>query len=152
MQPLALDAAQQVAREIQILPVSGGSVQLNQRHLKFGVSGERRALGRPEVRDHVVHEPDAAIQQFPVAGGAVVCNRGLQQVAQAIQLVRAIHLGEPLVLALVDVIRIQVAAGLLRGQDFVRQTVERRPQIRPVFGLEHIGHRLHPLVDVRIGV
>src|ERR1017187_955944 len=58
------------------------------------MSRERGTLLRSEVLHHVIGEANAAIEQLAVAGGAVVRDSRLQQMAHAVELVGAIHFGE----------------------------------------------------------
>ena len=98
VQPLALHPAQEIAGKIQIFAFAGGAIELHQRHLEFGMPGERGPFGGTEVLDQVIGVTDAAVQQFAVPGSAIVGDGRLQQMPQAIQLVRAVHLRESLVL------------------------------------------------------
>ncbi len=54
------------------MPVARRAVQFDQGHFELRMSGQRRALLRPEVLDHVVREAYAAVEQLAIASGAVV--------------------------------------------------------------------------------
>jgi hypothetical protein len=115
------------------------------------MAGERGPLLRAEVLHHVIGEADSSVQQLAVAGGAVVGDGRLQQMAHAVKLVRAIHFGEAFGRALLAPVSVQIAAGLLRGG---MMPVRRSNSARSfgVAGLQHEGHGLHPLIDVGIGI
>src|ERR1017187_9229986 len=95
------------------------------------MSRERGTLLRSEVLPHVIGEADAAIEQLAVAGGGVVRDSRLQQMAHAVELVGAIHFGEAFGRALFAPVSVQVSAGFLRGEDDAGEAVELRTQ----FGL-----------------
>src|ERR1039458_6822400 len=88
------------------------------------MSRERGTLLRSEVLHHVIGEANAAIEQLAVAGGAVVRDSRLQQMAHAVQLVGAIHFGEAFGRALFAPVSVQIAARLLCGEDDAGEAVE----------------------------
>jgi hypothetical protein len=152
LQPVAIDAAEQVPGEVQILPFSRGSVQLDHRQLKLRMPREHRPLVGTEVVHQVVGHPDTAVEETPVPGGPVVGDARLEQVAQAILLVRSHELREALRLPLLDPVRIQIPGGLLRGQHVIDQPVHRRAELGIVLSLQDEADGFHPLVQVGVGV
>ena len=88
LQPLAIDAAQEISGEVEVLPLAGGPVQLDHRELELRMAREHGPLRRAEVLDEVIRHANSAVEQAAVAGRAVVGNPRLQQVPEAILLVR----------------------------------------------------------------
>ena len=147
---------EQIAGEIQIAAVAGGAVQLDQRHFEFRMPRKRGPLPRAEVLHHIIGEADAHIEQLAAARGAVIGDGGLDQVAHAVKLVRAVHFGEALGRALAGPVGVQIAAGFLRIVDDAGEAVELRAKLcltwGLIAGLQHERHGFHPFVDIRVGV
>ena len=126
MQALGFDAAQKIACEIQIGAIAVGPVKLHQRHLQFRMSSEQRALFRAEIRCQVIDESDADVEQLAIAGGAIIRDTRLQQMAQTLQFMRAVHFGESQRDFVAHVVGVQIAAGFLRSPYVINDGVERR--------------------------
>ena len=151
----ALVSLQDVAGEIELPFVAGDAVELDQSKFDLRVPGDDRLLGRGTVvrNQEVVHEADAGIQQSAVAGAAVIGNRGLQHVPETVEFVagglglRRHAIGDAIVL----VISVDVAAGLLHGDDLVDHLIGRGAKLRMISGLQREAHRLGPFIRIGIG-
>src|SRR5579885_3391764 len=94
LQALCLDPAEQIPGKIQILLLPCGAIQLDQRHLEFGMSGESRLLVRSEPQYQVIGVANSRIQKLAFTGHAIIRDRRLQQMPEAVKLMRAVHLLE----------------------------------------------------------
>src|SRR6185437_6758496 len=94
----ASETVDEVAGQVEIAPLPRLAVQLDQRglDLRMAVDAVDRlsAVGRTEGRVDVVGETPGNGQQLLAAGGAVVCDSGLDQVAGAVQFVAPPQIGE----------------------------------------------------------
>ena len=157
-QPVAV-TLDEVAGQLQVAPLAGLPVQLDERglHLRVPVDAVDRlsAAGRAEDGVDVVGEPAADLQQPVAAGGPVVRDGGLDQMPGAVQLVAPAQVAvaaraparlEPAV---------EVAVGLLRVLDQPDDTLYIAGE-PPGLGRVRVqpgqlpGCGLQPLVDVRV--
>ncbi len=79
--------------QIEVATFAGLAEEFNQRHLDFGVAWRARPLAGAEDRIDVVGEADRHIQQPPVACGAVIGHRRLEEMAGAVEFVAVIEVG-----------------------------------------------------------
>ncbi len=110
---------------------------------------------RPEVRqDEIIHHLLSRVHQRRIAGRAIVRNRALQHVPQAIQLVPPYLLGNrhPHRFAVALVIRVDVTIRLLSRDDLFDRRLRRLPQPRIILRLQSKRHALQPLVHVGVRV
>lgn len=153
-------AFHEIARQIQVAPLSGLPVQLDQRRLDLGVAVE--AVDLPTAAEdgvQVVGEPDRHVQQFLAAGRPVVGDRGLDEVTGAVQLV------PPAQVLVAAAVRghlepgVQIAVGLLGIRDQRDDPIHigGQPGRGSRAGLDRSGRRaelpgggLQPLVDVGV--
>jgi hypothetical protein len=95
----------------EIRPLSGFPVELHQRGLDDRVAVDARHPAQEDLHQ-VVGEPARHRHQLGRAGGALVRDRGLDEVARAVQLVAGGKLGVTLARGHLDV-GVQVPVGLL---------------------------------------
>src|SRR3954451_18712552 len=157
LQSLSLDSAEEIPSEIEIFRFAGGSVQLNQRHLEFGMPGHKRPLGGAEIINDVVGETDSRVQERSLTRRPVTSNSGLNQVTQAVIFVRAGQLGKTQLRFVTDVVRIQITAWFLSGDNIGGEPIDITAQRLLVCIVRFVrcnspSRTFHPFVDVGIGV
>ena len=114
---------QDIAGEVEIALIAGSAVELDQRHFDLWMTGNDGPLVRPRSipwQQEAVHKLHARLQKSGIAGRTIVCDRGLQQMADAVKLVAG-GLRLPLhaqAFVVLDVIGVEIATGLLRSRDF----------------------------------
>ena len=149
----ALVAVQEIAGQFQVTALACRSVELHKRHLHFRVAGKKRLLVRPEVPRQVVRELDAGIEQFAVARGAVIGDRSLEHVAEAVELVAPFHRlrDQPLRGFFAHKVRVEIPAGFLDGNDLVNPFLRPLTELRLISRLQENAHRFDPLVRIGVG-
>jgi hypothetical protein len=98
----------------------------------------------------VIDDPPGDPQQALVPGRAAMGQRGLEEVARAVELVALGEVGPALVRLGNLVVGVEVAVLALGRRDQLDRLVHRRAE--PVAGLARplVGRRVEPLVDVRV--
>ena len=136
--------------ELQVAPITGRAIQLDERHLDLGVPVDAVTTGRAELPLDRLNGAQRHVEQPVVGEGAVPRDGGLDQVTDAVQLVAP---GEVLVLGAggddLDV-GVEVAVGALRRTHRVDRFVGGRGEGRVMLAAELPADRLEPLVRVRI--
>ena len=153
----ALVAVENVARELKILPLAGGAIEFDQRHLDLRMPGDNPLLvwSRSEVgKQKTIDKPHGRVEQRAVSVGTIESDGALQHVADAIELVSGglrvvLHAQR---LAVVLVVGVEVAARLLDGHHVANHGGGGLAQLRLVGGLQREADGLGPLVDVGVGV
>ena len=80
---------QQISREIELPFVAGDAVKLDQRQFDFR-DGRKRSASWARDRSwaqKIIDKAQSGIEKSAVASGAVICDRALQHVPDAIELV-----------------------------------------------------------------
>jgi hypothetical protein len=140
--------ADEVGGEVEVAALARVAVQLDERRLDLRVAG-RAVAGAEHVGD-VVGEAARHAEQALVAPSAGVGDRGLGQVAGAIELVVPGEVGEARPGPSHLVVGVQVAAFLLCGLDQRDRVVRAPRQILRRLAGELPAQRLEPLVDVGV--
>ena len=125
--------------------------QLGQAHLDLRVAADALHTVGAERRADVVRSPPRRLDQGVRTAGPHPGDRGLQQVAGAVQLVTHLQVGVPRRLAGVPEAGVQVPVVVLRGDHPRGEPPERRlrPLVTGTSGLP--GERLEQLVDLGVG-
>src|SRR6476646_1226414 len=89
LQAVFLHATEYVAREIQILGLTGCPGEFHERHFEFRMSGHERPFGRAEFLDNIVGKMNTGVEQPAAAAGPIVSDASLQEMSQAIAFMRA---------------------------------------------------------------
>ena len=136
--------------ELEVPPIAGRAIQLDERHLDLGMPVDAVATRRAELALDRLDGAQRDVEQPVVGEGAVPRDGGLDQVADAVQLVAP---GEVLVFGArgddLDV-GVEVAVRALRRTHRVDRFVGGRGEGRVVLAAELPADRLEPLVRVRI--
>ncbi len=136
--------------ELEMPPIAGRSIQLDERHFDLGMPVDAVATRRAELALDRLDGAQRDVEQSVVGEGAVPRDGGLDQVADAVELVAP---GEVLVFGArgddLDV-GVEVAVRALRRSHRVDRLVGGRGEGRVVFAAELPADRLEPLVRVRI--
>ena len=146
-----------IAGEVDVLAFPRGAIELDERHLDFGVAGDNTHLIRTGaiVRNkEIVDEANAGIEKSLVARGAIVGDGSLKQMADAIELVPGglgwiLHAQR---LPVFDVVGVQIAARLLDRNHIADHRIGSRPEFWLLAGLERKRSAFQPLVDIGIRV
>lgn len=147
---IARIAAEQIAREIEIAAVPGGAVEFGERELQFGVPRKDGLLAGAEVREEIFDHADARVEEFALAGGAVPGDARLQHVAEAVEFVPAAHVLVARGEILAGIVRVEIAAWLLRGGDIPDDGFGRCPEFGVGAALERESDGLDPLVHIGV--
>ena len=118
--------------------------------------GKERLLrcGAEVRQQELIDEPKARVEKSPVAGGPVVRNGALKQMANVIELMAPLlrlrlH---ALRASVLDVVGVEVSVGLLGGHDFVDIFIDESAKLRSIRRLQREPRRFNPFINVRIGV
>ena len=142
----------EIPGQLPVLLAAGDLAQAEQRHFGDLMAGIAVALAllRAEAVRHAVGVAAGHLQQLILAGGLVVGHRRLRQMAQAVQLMVILQVGKGLVHPVKDVVGVQVAVGHLGLGNHIYSLVHHLLQLFVRMLGQGIGHRLDPLVEVRI--
>ena len=136
--------------ELEMPPIAGRAIQLDERHLDLGMPVDAVATRRAELALDRLDGAQRDVEQPVVGESAVPRDGGLDQVTDAVQLVAP---GEVLVLGAggddLDV-RVEVAVRALRRSHRVDRFVGGRGEGRVMRAAELPADRLEPLVRVQI--
>ncbi len=149
---LAAALVHEVLRQIQVAALAGVAIELDQRQLELLVAGVAPllALAVAELLPDVVGVAAKGGKQGVVAGGFLVGEGGLDEVAGAVELVPIAQVG-PALLRLDDgEVDVKVAVRLLRPRDQRDYFGQIGRQGRIGVGGKAVGGRLHPLGHVGV--
>ncbi len=138
-------------REVAL--VAGDAAELDEGRLDLGVPAHRLDTAGPEHLADEVGGPLGDLDE-PVVGarpGARPRDRGLQQVADAVELVAPLQVRPALPLTGPAELRVEVAVRLLRGRDPRDDGPEPSLEPRIVGAADLPGHGLEVLVDLGVG-
>ena len=115
-----------------------------------------RALAGSKRGDEQIGGLDRDIEQRALAGGEMVRDRGLEQVAEIVELVAVVALEHPplgagpamRILRIDRARRVDVAVGLLRGRDLRDQSVDVGIELRIGRDAQRIRRALDHLVEI----
>ena len=105
---------------------------------------------RAEAGGNIIRIPLRGLQQLILAGRLIVGHRPLGQMAEAVQLVIVLQIGEDLVLVIDDIIGVQVAVLQLGRADDIDGFIRRRLQLRIRMLGQGIAHRLDPFGKIAV--
>ncbi len=136
--------------------VSGDAVELDQGQLDFGMPGDNRFFGLWAVvgDQELVYETNSRFEHLAVASGAVVCDRALQHMPHVVEFVAGrLRLGKhALRRVVIDVVGVQITAGLLRGHDVINEFLNGRAKLRTTGRLQREPRCFDPFVNVGVGI
>ena len=115
----------EVAGKVQVLRVACNPVEPHEGHLDYRVPGitvDLAILGADDGID-VIHQADHGVQQDPFPGDLIIRNGRLDHMAGAVQFMVVLQVGPAFIQAADDVIRVQIAVGLLGCDYFVNGAV-----------------------------
>ena len=149
---LAAPLVGEVGGEVELLPLAGQPVELDQRDLDLLVPGVAALLTRASAEGgaDVVEVALHHVEHLAAAGGLEVGDRAFEQVAAVVELVVVAEVG-PAVAGLVgDVPEVEVAVGELGGGELVDDVVDLGLDGFVAAVVKGVGRRLDPLADVGI--
>ena len=149
--PLAA-LAHEVRGQVGVPLLAGHLGQAHQRHLRDLVPRVpvQLALLGTEAGGHVVGEAAGRLEQLVLAGALVVGHRALGQMAEAVQLVVVLEVGEVAVHAVEDVVGVEIAVVELGRADDVDRRVGGRLELGVRVVRKAVAHRLDPLREVGV--
>ena len=118
--------------------------------------GDNRFFGLLAVvgDQELVYETNSRIEHLAVASGAVVRDRALQHVPHVVELVAGrLCLGKhALRRVVVDIVGVQITAGLLRGHNITNEFFNGRAKLWTITRLQREPRRFDPFVNVGVGI
>ena len=137
--------AHEVFGEVGVALFAGGFGQFDECHFGDFVAGIAMQLAIVEAESgiDVIGETAGRVEQLALAGGLVVGNRAFGQVAEAVQFMMVLQVGEVPVHAVEDVVGVEVAVVELRRADDVDGGVGGRLE----FGVRMMGQRVADRFD-----
>ena len=137
--------AYEVFGEVGIALFAGGFGQFDERHFSDFVArvAVQLAVGGAESGIDVISETAGRVKQLAFAGGLIVGDRAFGQVAEAVQLMVVLQVGEVPVHAVEDVVGVQVAVVELRRADDIDGGVGGRFEV----GVRVVGQRVADRFD-----
>ena len=141
-----------VGRQVQIPLDSGGLIQADQSHLGDLMAriAVQLIVGRSEGRGHIVGEPLGRMQKLGLARALVIGDGAFNQMAQAVELMMILEIGEVPVHPVEDVVGIQVSAVQLGRTDDVDGPVGQPLQLGIRMMRQRVPHGLHPFGEVGV--
>ena len=141
-----------ILRQLQIAPLVGGVVELDERQLDFlmAVIAAQLALGGAEDTGDLLHIAAHHVEEGALPGGAEMGDRGLQQVAGAVELVALVEVGPALPRLLHNIPGVEVAILPLGGGQQLNGAVQQFFELGVRMGLQAVGGGLHPLGKVAV--
>jgi hypothetical protein len=148
--PAAAPLVEEERGQVEMAPLAGLAVQLDQRHLDLRMAVGGGAPVWPEHGVDAVDEPPGDTEQPVVAGGAPVGDRRLDQVPGAVELVAVGEVG-PAPARLRDrVVGVDIAVVALGRRHQLDQRLAARAQLVARRAGDFERGRLQPLVDVGV--
>jgi hypothetical protein len=136
---------------VEVALLAGGPGQLDERHLDLRVPADAGPSGRAERVADVVGGAAGDGEQVAVGAGPGVRDRGLQQVAGAVELVAVGEVAVARLLAGAAERGVEVAVGCLGRRDEVDQLDQVGVAVLVAGAARVPGHGLHELVDLGVG-
>ena len=150
MMPAAL--AYKVFGEVGIALFAGGLGEFDECHFGDFVPGiaVQLAVGGAESGIDVISETAGRVKQLAFAGGLIVGDRAFGQVAEAVQLMVVLQVGEVPVHAVEDVVGVQVAVVELRRADDIDGGVGGRFKVSVRVVGQRVADRFDPFGEISV--
>ena len=144
--------AYEVFGEVGIALFAGGFGQFDERHFSDFVArvAVQLAVGGAESGIDVISETAGRVEQFAFAGGLIVGDRAFGQVAEAVQLMVVLQVGEVPVHAVEDVVGVQVAVVELRRADDIDGGVGGRFKVSVRVVGQRVADRFDPFGEISV--
>ena len=144
--------AHEVFGEVGVALFAGGLGEFDECHFGDFVPGiaVQLAVGGAESGIDVISETAGRVEQLAFAGGLIVGNRAFGQVAEAVQLMVVLQVGEVPVHAVEDVVGVQVAVVELRRADDIDGGVGGRFKVSVRVVGQRVADRFDPFGEISV--
>ncbi len=149
-EPAAPSVLEEERGQVEVAPLAGLAIELDQRHLDLRVPGRGHLPARAEERVQIVREALGDRQEPVVPGGSTERDGGLDEMAGAVELVSVGEVGPALARLRHGVERVDVAVGALRRGHQVDRRLGGRPEPLARRAPELPARGLEPLVHIRV--